>query len=361
VRSFASTDSVPASQATSYAAFRNSSRNNRAASMRQGAIADRPRQEAITDRPRRGSAPVVRASEAGPIALGARAGELWEVAEPLPHLGHEAFAPDGDGMDTSEFSGTYVIQQNVAVDIDQTFNQQNNVQFVNVDATTNQFAQVQIGVDPAVALELQHRAAMAEQDARQVRINFDAQAQQAEATHAAVVGNLVQEGRQAVAAAQDEAVHARSQAASSDASLNATLVMARTFEQQVQQEAHEAVARGSEESQSAKQRIAELERQLVQSQSDNMVLQGLSKASQEGFQPAERSRRPPKPKQDGAEHFRVHTPPRSRGPAPSSNQPMSAEASPSNRSAASEQSPGADSYHEVVEALSGRQFQMEHR
>jgi len=134
-------------------------------------------------------------------------------------------------MDTSEFSGTYVIQQNVAVDIDQTFNQQNNVQFVNVDATTNQFAQVQIGVDPAVALELQHRAAMAEQDARQVRINFDAQAQQAEATHAAVVGNLVQEGRQAVAAAQDEAVHARSQAASSDASLNATLVMARTFEQ----------------------------------------------------------------------------------------------------------------------------------
>ena len=223
--------------------------------MRQGAIADRPRQ---------GSAPVERASDAGPIALGARAGELWEVAEPLPHLGQEAFAPDDDGMDTSEFSGTYVIQQNVAVDIDQTFNQQNNVQFVNVDATTNQFAQVQIGVDPAVALELQHRAAMAEQDARQVRINFDAQAQQAEATHAAVVGNLVQEGRQAVAAAQDEAVHARSQAASSDASLNATLVMARTFEQQVQQEAHEAVARGSEESQSAKQRIAELERQLVQ-------------------------------------------------------------------------------------------------
>ena len=231
VRSFASTDSVPASQATSYAAFRNSSRNNRAAFMRQGAIADRPRQGAITDRPRRGSAPVVRASEAGPIALGARAGELWEVAEPLPHLGQEAFAPDDDGMDTSEFSGTYVIQQNVAVDIDQTFNQQNNVQFVNVDATTNQFAQVQIGVDPAVALELQHRAAMAEQDARQVRISFDAQPQQAEATHAAVVGNLVQEGRQAVAAAQDEAVHARSQAASSDASLNATLVMARTFEQ----------------------------------------------------------------------------------------------------------------------------------
>ena len=202
---------------------------------------------------------------------------------------------------------------------------------------------------------------MAEQDARQVRISFDAQAQQAEATHAAVVGNLVQEGRQAVAAAQDEAVHARSQAASSDASLNATLVMARTFEQQVHHEAHEAVARSSEESQSAKQRIAELERQLVQSQADNMVLQGLSKASQVGFQPAERSRRPPKPKQDGAEHFRVHTPPRSRGPGPSSIQPISAEASPSNRSAASEQSPGADSYHEVVEALSGRQFQMEHR
>ena len=330
VRSFASTatDSVTTAPATTYAAYRNTSRSRRAAITRQNAIADRPR---------RGPAPAERAEDAGPIALGARAGELWEVAEPLPHVVRD----DGDGMDTSDFSGAYVVQQNVAIDAE--FNQQNNLQFVHVDATTNQLAQVQVGVDPQIALELQHRATAAERDAHQVRAEFQAQAQQADAKHAAVVGQITQHAEAKHAAVVGQLVDSAERRIDS---ANQALASAQRDILTLTSGANEAVARGSEETLSARQRIAELERQLAQSQARIQEQQ----TSLERVQ-VERSRRPPLRQQFGkAEHFPL-TPPRTRGnsPDPATSGP---EAPPRARTPNSGdfQSPGSgNSYNQVVE------------
>jgi hypothetical protein len=75
VMSIASTDTILASQATAYAAIRQSSRARRSASGRP------------TSSNRRSVQPVRRAEDSWVIVLGARDDEIWEVDPPLPHYG----------------------------------------------------------------------------------------------------------------------------------------------------------------------------------------------------------------------------------------------------------------------------------
>ena len=83
VRSFGTTDSTPESQATAYNAIRSVSRTRRSASAKP------PTRRRQQPPPR----PIERAEDAGMVVLGARGGDTWEVAAPLPHANVEWTGP----------------------------------------------------------------------------------------------------------------------------------------------------------------------------------------------------------------------------------------------------------------------------
>ena len=274
------------------------------------------------------------------------------VAAPLPHQ------PGGphnaeEAMDADMGEPTFV-QQNVAMDIDQTNIQQNNLQQVHIEATQNQFQQVNVGVDPAVAIQLQNEAHEAEHRARSAEIasflnktSFTselarvtalceaetARAQAAQEAGARMTQELIQQGRAAVAAASEDASNARAHAAAATGEAIAARQSVEDITreaQAVQQRATEIVTRRQEEYRSASQRINELEGMLAQMRVEAEAAE-------------RRSRRPPRPAvRRAAEHFDLTTPPRSRGDSPGSAQSPTAEATPSNRSRQSDLPVGAE-------------------
>ena len=151
----------------------------------------------------------------------------------MPGMGPMGPMQQPGAMDTDMGESTFV-QQNVAMDIDQTNIQQNNLQQVHIEATQNQFQQINVGVDPAVAVQLQYEAREAEHRARCAEIashlnktSFETELARITALHEAETARanaaqeagarmteaLIHQGRAAVAAASEDASNARAQAA----------------------------------------------------------------------------------------------------------------------------------------------------